>query len=137
MRRLTLIFITLAAVACGPNISTIRTGGLYPPKDDACHVTIENLDYQHATAAYDQIGLISVANGDLTDKVRARVRAKACQMAPTRSRSTRRRTSARRSSARSRSSSSSARRNPHSRPPPPCRKPESDEFASVATRFPG
>ena len=80
MRRLTLIFITLAAVACGPNISTIRTGGLYPPKDDACHVTIENLDYQHATAAYDQIGLISVANGDLTDKVRARVRAKACQM---------------------------------------------------------
>ena len=65
---------------CGPNISSVRMGAIYSPKDAACHVTFENLDYQHATAAYDQIGLITVSGGDLTDKVRDQVRQKACRL---------------------------------------------------------
>ena len=73
-------FAVLALGACGPNISSIRTGTLYPPKDAACHVAFENLDFQHATAAYDNIGLITVSGGDVTDKVREQVRKKACSL---------------------------------------------------------
>ena len=69
------ILLGLALAACGgPNISTIRMGALYSPKGDGCHVAFENLDYQHATAAYENIGLITVSNGELTDKVREAVR---------------------------------------------------------------
>src|ERR1700743_2329223 len=71
---------TTLATGCGPNISSIRTGTIYSPREDACKVSFENLDYQHATAAYDSIGLITVAGGDLTEKVRDQVRAKACRM---------------------------------------------------------
>ena len=41
---------------------------------------LENLDYRHATAAYEQLGLITVSGGDLTDKVREEVRKMACGM---------------------------------------------------------
>ena len=75
------ILLGLALAACGgPNISTIRMGALYSPKGDGCHVAFENLDYQHATAAYENIGLITVSNGELTDKVREAVRKKACSL---------------------------------------------------------
>jgi hypothetical protein len=74
-----LLAATLAS-GCGPNISSIRMGTLYSAKDDGCKVTFENLDYQHATAAYDQIGLITVSGGDLTDTVRDQVRQKACRL---------------------------------------------------------
>ena len=66
--------------AANTNISSIRSGALYPSRGDSCKVTFENLDYQHATAAYDQIGLITVSNGDITDKVREEVRQKACRL---------------------------------------------------------
>jgi hypothetical protein len=70
----------LALSACGPNISSIRSGAIYPPNGDDCKVAFENLDYQHATAEYQQLGLITVSGGDLTDKVRNEVRKKACRM---------------------------------------------------------
>jgi hypothetical protein len=70
----------LALGACGPNISSIRAGAIYPPKPASCSVTFENMNYQQATAAYEQLGLITVSNGDVTDKVREQVRQKACRM---------------------------------------------------------
>ncbi len=70
----------LALAGCGPNISSIRVGGIYAPNPDSCKVSFENLDYQQATATYEQLGLISVTGGELTDKVRDEVRKKACRM---------------------------------------------------------
>jgi hypothetical protein len=74
-----LLALTLAACG-GPNISSIRMGSLYPPRGESCRVPFENLDYQHALAAYEQLGLITVSGGDVTDKVREKVRQKACAM---------------------------------------------------------
>ena len=75
------IILALALGACGgPNISSIRMGAMYAGRGDDCRVTFENLDYQHATAAYEQLGLITVSGGDVTDKVRDQVRKKACAM---------------------------------------------------------
>jgi hypothetical protein len=76
----TWLLLALALGACGPNISSIRSGALFPPNGDSCKVAFENLDFQHATAAYDNIGLITVSGGDVTDKVRDKVRQKACAM---------------------------------------------------------
>jgi hypothetical protein len=75
-----LLVLVALAFGCGPNISTIRMGSFSPPRADDCRVAFENLDYLHAAAAYDQVGVITVAGGDVTDKVRDQVRQKACRM---------------------------------------------------------
>lgn len=78
--RTPLFLVVALALGCGPNISSIRMGALSPPRADDCKIAFENVDYQHAAAAYDQLGLITVAGGDVTDKVREKVREKACRM---------------------------------------------------------
>ncbi len=71
----------LGLAGCGPNLSVMRTGGLYPAKDKTCRVAFENLSFQQASARYEQIGLITLSGRfELDDKNREAVRAKACSM---------------------------------------------------------
>jgi hypothetical protein len=83
MRKAGLLMLSIPIVAmlgCGPNISSVQMGAVYPPQPDGCKVAIANIDYQQALTSYEQLGLITVAGGDVTDKVRDQVRRKACRM---------------------------------------------------------
>jgi hypothetical protein len=66
--------VAASLAGCGPNISTVRVGGLYPAKDKSC-----DIPFVKSNAGYEMIGLVTVSNhAELGDKIRRAVQERAC-----------------------------------------------------------
>ena len=81
----TTAFVLLAAVAaCSPyRIMPVRSGALYASRGAGCTVEFQNLNFQEASAKYDNLGLISLTgtSGDeFTPAMKKDVEQAACKM---------------------------------------------------------
>jgi hypothetical protein len=64
-------------------VTPMRSGALYPSKGEACAMQFQNLNFQEASAKYENLGLISLsgASGDeFTAQMKKDVERAACKM---------------------------------------------------------
>lgn len=64
-------------------VTPARIGALYPSKGDKCAIRFENLNFQEASAKYEQLGLVTLTgtgSDEFTDPMKADVEKSACHM---------------------------------------------------------
>jgi hypothetical protein len=84
MRPFVLLAPLLPFLACTPSyrVTPARVGALYPSKGEACGIAFQNLNFQEASAKYENLGLVTVtgATDEFTPQMKKDVERAACKM---------------------------------------------------------
>ena len=75
--------IVLSAACQSYRVVPVRAGALYTSKGDRCGIRFENLNFQEASAKFENLGLVSVSgtsSDEFTDPMKADVEKAACHM---------------------------------------------------------
>ena len=77
-------FVVAALAACSSyRVTPIRSGALYPSRGGACAVEFQNLNFQEASAKYENLGLVTLSGTDgdeFTAPMKKDVEQAACKM---------------------------------------------------------
>ena len=77
------IVLSTACQSQSYRVMPVRAGALYTSKGDRCGIRFENLNFQEASAKFENLGLISLSgtsSDEFTDPMKADVEKAACHM---------------------------------------------------------